>query len=294
MTCPICNHTLVEDFKTPRVAVRRCPGCAHRLAEFTQSPSPLIDYHEKHGAINFVKALEQTRLRQSEKIISRMRTLRVSLDNLLDFGAGRAWLVRTLLAKGAKNIAGGDSSELSLQIIRDLGAVAIRCEFDSGKVRMSPAPTDIHTASFLDVIEHFPPTELNSLFLDILSQCPLLQTVIVKVPVSSGVLYRVSAILRRLRQPRWIEQLFQVGSDIPHHHYFSRTSLNLFLNKQGFEIVACLDDAEVDDIAGRAHIQAMPRLISKVISGALKCVAGLVGCDARIVIARRAGVSTGH
>ena len=83
----------------------------------------------------------------------------------------------------------------------------------------------------LDVIEHFPVDDLVSRLSSLKADL-----MVIKVPTSSGLLYR-------LARGRALEQLYQVGTEPPHHHYFNQRSLRHVLSRAGMQVILRRSDA---------------------------------------------------
>src|SRR5207237_9967485 len=112
---------------------------------------------------------------------------------------GRGWFLDVAKAAGW-NVLGVDTSPMAVELLRQRGIPATR-ELPASKYEV---------ITLLDVIEHFRPDDLvprlSALKADLM---------IIKVPTSSGLLYR-------LARGHALEQLYQVGTEPPHHHYFNQ------------------------------------------------------------------------
>jgi hypothetical protein len=135
--------------------------------------------------------------------------------------------------------------------------------------------------SLLDVVEHFPGDSVAKLFHDLASALPQLEWVVVKVPISSGILFRVAHALRA-KVPGPYRQLFQVGTFPPHYHYFTLRSLKRLLESTGYEVARVVKDADVDNVFHR--IEALASLPG---GGLAARAIRLFPADSAIAFARR-------
>jgi Zn ribbon nucleic-acid-binding protein len=143
MICPACqSEELVADFETPRLEVRRCASCGHRLARH-ELLRTLQDYHEQYDQGAFVDALRATRVRQAKRILGWIREADPSATRLLDYGCGRGWFLEEAKAAGWQ-VTGADSSEMAIRMLRERGIAAAGLD--------QPIASEVVT--LLDVIEH--------------------------------------------------------------------------------------------------------------------------------------------
>jgi 2-polyprenyl-3-methyl-5-hydroxy-6-metoxy-1,4-benzoquinol methylase len=288
--CPICRaRALLRDARTAQLSVTRCPSCLHRVAEHRQAgASPSSDYHEQYDQSDFLRALERTRLRQASRIVQLLRRNFPGPFSLLDFGAGRGWFLAEARRAGVERLAGVDTSGLSVKLLREHGFEALQLPpASSGE----PLPTlsfrpDVLT--FLDVIEHFPANEVAQRLAKVLRHFrPRLA--VIKVPISSGLLYRSARVLARCGGAAVLEQLYQVGTLPPHFSYFSRQSLKLLLPECGLELIDdILDlDFEGEDLHQRAGALKRLGIAARGIGAVASVGARAFGLeDSLIVVAR--------
>jgi hypothetical protein len=286
--CPLCEHALHAEWQNKRLDVRLCSGCGHRIARHLTETQPTADYHQQYDQGSFVDSLGQTRRRQAGKILAFYTSLVGPIRSWLDFGCGRGWFLETAQKEGITQLAGADISPLSLSWLREKGFQAIPCRIVNFKLEPE-WPENLHTSqviSFLDVLEHFEPQHLVSNTNTILDGVPKTKWVVIKVPVSRGLLFRLANCLRHFGWTRPLEQMFQVGTHPPHYHYFSTRSLQFFLKRLSLDERGFLDDNDFDDLSGRIQFPA-PEIVKKMLSGSLGMMASIIGRDTRIVFANR-------
>jgi hypothetical protein len=146
--------------------------------------------------------------------------------------------------------------------------------------------------TLLDVVEHFPVEGFTSRLARLFDTLrPTLKWVVIKVPVSDGMLFRTASIASRVGLHGPLHQLFQVGTTPPHRHYFSRGSLRLLTERLGLQMVELLADPdfEPEALADRIHLlRSAPRPAKAALRtafAALDRVRPDSLCDSAIVVA---------
>jgi hypothetical protein len=272
--------------------IRRCGRCGHRVAEHQATVATGTDYHRQYEQGEFLDALAATRRRQAIEIWARVRIRIDPPEGLLDFGAGRGWLLDEARWSGARQLAGADTSAISVAELRDRGIEALLIPPWPGRTGDRP----FNALSFrprilalLDVIEHFPAARLTELFTKVVGDLrPELALVALKVPVADGILYRLARALARARIFGPLEQLYQVGTDPPHLSYFTRRSLHTFLSARGLRVADRFGLVELDPASLGARVTALrglPRPVTASLGAIAAWVAGHTWQDAYVALA---------
>lgn len=288
--CWVCGGSIEPFWSTGELSITRCSACRHLQAEHFRGDRAVDDYHLGYDQGRFVQALSVTRRRQAERILDAL-TASGSVPSLLDFGCGRGWLLEVAKERGVQRLAGADVSELALDLLRQRGVTALKLPVDASFEHLDWTRLDFvpDTICFLDVLEHFA-GDLSVRLSPWLRQLPSdVQRVVIKVPVHDGLLFGIADIGRRLGLAGPAKQLFQAGTFPPHYQYFSRRSLELFVQRLGLEITSVLDDLdfEPEQLADRVG-GLSPRLTPLVRRGGrwLGTLASrLRRTDSRIVVA---------
>lgn len=209
-------------------------------------------------------------------------------DALFDYGHGRGWFLKTCRAAGYQHLAGADSSEISVQWLRDHHIA----EFSVDKDGSVPAPLfRPEVLTLLDVIEHFEPDNLK-LFLDnmLASLAPELKLVVIKAPLTDGILYKTAYSLARLNFVDPLHQLYQVGTHPPHFTYFSRRSMERFLKQAGLVVVDVMGDCEFEPeyFPDRvAPLRNFPAFVGKAVGHGFRLLSKASGVsDTMVFVAR--------
>ena len=278
--------------ETPNLSVTECHRCGHHVARHRTSATPAADYHRQYEQGEFLDSLAATRRHQAAQIWDLLCGQVTPPDAILDFGAGRGWLLQHAQTNGATSLAGADTSPLSVDGLRAHGIeglllpvpTASGWDLPFGDLSFRP-----RILTLLDVIEHFPVDRLSAMFAAILSGLrPELRFVVVKVPVADGLLYRLAGVLARIRVFGPLEQLYQVGTEPPHFSYFSRRSLDHFLGNHALRVVAQagLLEFDRDSLGSRAGaLRRLPRGLTRRLGAILAWVAALTWQDSRAIVA---------
>lgn len=260
--CPLCGTVLQRWSVSTSLTVNRCLGCGHRVASHVLMAPVDDDYHAQHvhDDPGFVRALRTTRVRQARHLIQLVRQVAPEATRLLDFGCGRGWFLDVARQTGFSEVAGADVSRIALEGLRARGMEALAIDPEHpDEIAIEQLTFRPQVLTLLDVLEHFSPERARHMLSSLAAMLtPDLQLVIVKVPVSSGLLYRISTALARLGIPGPLEQLYQVGSTPPHLCYFSQTSLRRVIEDADLDATGWARDRDFEPggLVGRARVLA--------------------------------------
>ncbi len=256
------------------LTVHECRECSHRIAFHSPDSLPRagVDYHAQYDEGAFLSSLEGTRRRQAPILARAIRELAGPDARILDYGSGRGWFLAACREAGFREIAGADTSELAVRLLAEQGITGVRLE---GGVK--PAlPFAPEVVTFLDVIEHFPTDNLSEALGEIVGRLgPSVKLVVIKVPDAAGLLCRTARTLARLGVGGPLEQLYQVGTSPPHHHYFTRRSMRKLAASRGWAITRELADLDFEPARLYQRIHSLSRL-PKAIGAVPGLAAGLV------------------
>jgi len=246
--CPICGRTgLAEALVLSDFSVASCRHCGHRLARHQAVPQP-ADYHEQYDTGAFLESLRETRRRQAGLIVRAIRRQVPDAGGLLDFGAGRGWFLSECRLQGINPLAGSDTSELSVSMLRAAGLEAHLIPADGPAVDLAALRPSFgpRIITLLDVAEHVEPAALVSWLRTLLAGCgDRLELVVVKVPIP-GLLHVLARFLAALGVQGPIRQIYQAGTFPPHYHCFSSRSMEILLNSIGLELLERIGDRDFE------------------------------------------------
>ncbi|MGZ3694050.1 MAG: class I SAM-dependent methyltransferase [Bdellovibrionota bacterium] len=251
-SCTICASPLSGwEYTSSLISVWHCASCGHRGAEHPQI-APTTDYYEHTPTKEkFVNSLLQTRQRQARLVLDRLVPLLDEGDGWLDFGCGRGPFLEEAKTRGLRALGGYETSALSKSWLTERGFSMAESRagesFWPDWASLSFAPKVV---SLFDVLEHFPGEQALHSVRRMVAELPDLKWIVIKVPVSDGILFRIANGLKGLA-PGPYNQLFQAGTFPPHFHYFSRASLGQFLKKAGLEATLIWDDSDLDNLFHR-------------------------------------------
>jgi len=206
--CPACGMAMRE----VNVWIDACPGCQYMKSSLTP------------GAGAPVEGIEGLRRRNFEALLDRLSGFKTLKDaRLLEPGCGKGWFLEAAQRRG--------------MIVRGMepgpdGAMARNGGFrvDSGFFPQdvcSKGPFDAIT--FNDVFEHIPdPTVAIVAVERLLADDGIL---VLNLPSSHGIFFRVSTVLDRLGWSGPYERLWQRGLSSPHMSYFNTTNLISFVHR---------------------------------------------------------------
>lgn len=222
--CPVCKSALSAGYYSWHL---QCKSCGYEKADL----QPTINLHSAHQLLdeNAREAgLRDLRISNFKKLLTSIKSLKPSRGRLLDVGCAHGWFLETV-----KN----DFEVLGVEPDKNVFEATARRELP---VRMGYFPDALDENEkfdvivFNDVIEHIPDIEriLNSCHQH-LNMDGLL---VLNLPNSDGIFYRLSKILCRLGYPGFFERMWQKGLPSPHLHYFNLANLIGLLNNNGFDV----------------------------------------------------------
>ena len=251
--CAVCDGSpLKVEYATSELTVTVCARCDHREARHAPTGAAATDYHEHTPQDDaFLASLQRTRRRQARDILTRFAAGATRPHAWLEFGSGRGWFLDEARRAGVDPLAGFDTSARASGWLAAEGyQVAQPRGGEPSWPDWASLPFAPRVISALDVIEHLPGADAGEALRRFRVELPRLTWLVVKVPISDGVLYRTARTARRLF-PLPYRHLYQVGTSPPHYHYFSPRSLRTLLERAGFHVTDFWTDHDVDNLFHR-------------------------------------------
>jgi 2-polyprenyl-3-methyl-5-hydroxy-6-metoxy-1,4-benzoquinol methylase len=231
----------------------RCVSCAYESAAFRVA----INEREADKAVDEAErelGLKALRLANFQAIVDlARRCAQPEARTLLDVGSAHGWFLEAarahfdVLGVEPDAVVGMKAAERGLPVRSGYFPEALR-EGESFDVIV-----------FNDVIEHIP--DVGGALLACRERLNAEGILILNLPNSRGLFYRLSKIAARLGWHAPFERLWQKGLPSPHLHYFNKTNLAALVAKHGFRLV---------------HTEELPALHAKGLLARLRC-AGQVG-----------------
>jgi len=206
----------------------RCGKCAHWTSTFptitANSQSNELDEMHRHAA------LRELRLGNAMKILDEILS-RVEVKNpsLCDVGTAYGWFLSLAQKTGIDSIG--------IEPDQNVARVAIE---QGLPVRVGEFPQCLATSeqfdvlTFNDVFEHLSdPVQILEACRSHLNARGLL---VIVLPSSRGILFRIAYQLRRFGMRRPWDRLWQRSFPCPHRHYYSPTGLEAILQGVGFQL----------------------------------------------------------
>ena len=204
---------------------RGCTQCGYEKA----SLQPTINAPESQAAIDEAaraQALASLRLENFKELLAEIDECQPPGPKLLDVGCAHGWFLD--LASKTFDIVGLEPDQ----------RVGLEAAKPGRPIRLGYFPDALQPDEkfdvivFNDVLEHIPDLE------GVLAECHLRLNakglLVLNLPSSQGVFYRVARLLNRLGLPGPFERMWQVGLPSPHVHYFHLENLATLLKRKGF------------------------------------------------------------
>ncbi len=225
--CPVCGGAMAGPHQGWRLD---CAQCGFLAAAVT----PVVDHASAAVALDEADrelGLESLRRRNFEEVLDRLEALgKAPRPELLDVGCAHGWFLDAALRRGY--------SVRGLEPDRRIGALAagkghaVTCGLFPDDL---PAGETFDVISFHDVLEHLPEPDraVDACHARLRDDGFL----VVNLPSSRGVFFRVSALLDRAGVHGPNERMWQKGFPSPHLSYFHPEGLSRLVTRHGFREV---------------------------------------------------------
>jgi SAM-dependent methyltransferase len=222
--CPACKGELFTGYRSWHLV---CRNCGYEKANFQQTINSNTTAHELIDEDAREKGLRELRLSNFRKLLVSIKSLS-NEGRLLDVGCAHGWFLETV-----KN----DFEVFGLEPDKNVFDATSRRGLP---VRMGYFPDALDESEkfdvivFNDVIEHIPDIERT------LASCHQHLNkgglLVLNLPSSNGVFYRLAKIFCRFGWPSFFERLWQKDLPSPHLHYFNLPNLTRLLKNNEFDV----------------------------------------------------------
>lgn len=246
--CFCCEGRLYQIFSDCFVTIEECQICRTKNIIYSHLEASSGDYYSCSYFQNskLVKSLIKTRKRQAELIYSMFVENVDKGDLFVDYGSGYGVFLKHLHSRKYFQTIAIESSEIATSRLRSF-TKAYHVKDLKNLFILLKSYDLINYFSALDVIEHFTPTDLKSLFRLLSDPQININKLIIKVPSANGLLLFTAIQLAKLKiSKNFLYKILQINSPPPHFTYFSENGLKFFLQKNGFRLYEMTYDADYE------------------------------------------------
>jgi SAM-dependent methyltransferase len=222
--CPICENELTVGRQSWHFL---CKNCYYEKSDLQQKINLHCLRHEVAENAREAGLLE-LRKRNFKIIIEKVKSLKPNGGRILDVGCAHGWFLEAVGSDFEVFGLEPDKNVFEETVYRNL---PIRLGFFPQAL---DADEKFDVIVFNDVVEHIPDIQHTlALCYQHLEKGGLL---VLNLPSSNGVLYRLSKLFCKLGVPGIFERFWQTEFPSPHLHYFNLSNLTSFLEKNKFEM----------------------------------------------------------
>ncbi len=213
--CFICNKKVIKNYDF----CFKCSACNYYFSNL------------KPGYGQDVSGIENLRKKNFKKILRQI--IKIKNDpKILEIGSGDGYFIEECI-KLKISIAGSEASNKSLRRLKK----KFKSEIKLFKLSL---PEQIHKKTkekfdfiiFNDVFEHL--NGLDNVIEQLKKVLKIDGSVIVNLPSSNGIIFKISDIMMKLGYSKFYERLWQKNMSSPHLSYFNQENLNKLFLKHNF------------------------------------------------------------
>ncbi|TNJ36586.1 class I SAM-dependent methyltransferase [Prosthecochloris vibrioformis] len=224
--CPVCNQEMCIGLQSWHWV---CKSCKYEKSSF-QSAINQDAAHDKVNESSRETGLKSLRIKNFKSLITRISGTGVTSGRLLDVGCAHGWFLE--MAKSQFEVLGVEPDEKVYSDATYRGN-AVRKGYFPDALKVDER---FDVIIFNDVFEHLP--DVKSTLRSVENYLRTDGLLVLNLPSSSGMFYRVSKILCRMGLAKYFDRLWQKGYPSPHLHYFNNTNLELLLRSNSFQVVS--------------------------------------------------------
>jgi len=259
--CVVCQSVLGSGAHGWTV---RCPSCGTWTSQLQPAINESTRYDiDDEARIAGLRQLRQTNFAQLLDRVQKQRPLHGA--RLLDVGCAYGWFLAMAQTRGAV-AAGIEPDEVIAAHAANQGLDVRSGWFP--EALGSDERFDIIT--FNDVLEHLP--DVRGALRACVAHLAPGGFLVVSIPTSDGLGYRVATLLARLGVSGPFERFWQVGLPSPHVHYFPRSALVRLLTDCDLTVVSlnAMTAMAAEGLWARVHMFRRPSLTSALGYAALR------------------------
>jgi SAM-dependent methyltransferase len=237
LRCPAClSASFSHRPILPNLVTHTCNECGLQLSTVSRVGEPITEFAlVKHDA--YMRSVGRTRRRQAKSILSLLTRHVPAGGKLLDVGCSFGFFLDEARRAGF-NVRGVEPDTEAYQYATRLLGEDVVAQGTFGPGTVPARSADVISA--LDLIEHIPSGEHESFARAVSTALSPGGVWLIKVPTTEGLFYRLSDWLSRTLPPvgaSLMRRLWQTRYEYPHLVYFSRRTLDLWLDRFGFSVL---------------------------------------------------------
>lgn len=224
--CPVCDADMRRDVMAD---IWRCPACGYFGSTFA------VAINEKNEALDEGRrfdALAAIRHVNFTTVLDRLLAIAEFPPNAtaLDVGCGHGWFLQALSERG--HHASGVEPDLYIAEIARRAGHNVTVGFFPDAL---DAGARFDAIFFHDVFEHLP--DVNGIVENLKRHTTDVGWVVVNLPVSGGIFFRIARLLAWLGITGPYRRLWQADMPSPHLSYFSAGTIGTLFAKHGFDLI---------------------------------------------------------
>lgn len=227
--CPVCNNQLSGGYQTWHFI---CNACSYEQSDL----KPTINTLESHKLIKEderamgLRDLRVENFKKLLKTIKQIKQIKPKEESLLDVGCAHGWFLEVV---GNDFNASGLEPDEKIFYETSRRGLPIRIGYFPDALNDSEK---FDVIVFNDVIEHIP--DIKKVIVSCYQRLNHNGLLVLNLPSSNGVLYRLSKFFSQLGLQCFFERLWQKGLPSPHLHYFNLSNITKLLSNNGFNLKA--------------------------------------------------------
>ena len=227
LCCPVCSATLILKYQL-KFKVYECHKCELLSSDavFDHSFSSNLQVHARDIG------LQNLRFKNFATIIKTLKRIHPSKNiNGLEIGCGNGWWLKSCKENDIKCV--GIEPEKTYAAYHQTEQLDVHYGFYPSLQVADNTQYDF--IIFNDVFEHIP--NIDELIVHLNRNLKNDGTLIINLPISTGLFYQMAVILHKFGVSSFLERLWQFHFHSPHMNYFNDTNLELLLQKNHFTLL---------------------------------------------------------
>lgn len=208
----------------------KCQQCLYESADL----KPAINESSAHKNIDEKfreNGLRSLRIDNFNRLLKNIKSSGKFSGDLLDVGCAHGWFLEAAQNSGFRVL--GIEPDASVFNIASQRGFSMRLGFFPEILSESD---QFDVVVFNDVFEHIP--DPNKILKGCIAHLKPNGLLVINLPSSTGIFYKLSRLLAKIRLASFFERLWQKDLPSPHLHYFNLKNLNELLRKNGFEPIS--------------------------------------------------------